>query len=57
VLVHVHSLVPLVMADHRLALRCREGIVIFFSIIAWQSWFRCNRHFAFCVCELSRNFV
>ena len=37
---HVHSLVPLVMADHRLA----------WQIIAWQSWFRRNRHFAFCLC-------
>jgi len=26
------------------------GITICFSIIAWQSWFRRNRHFAFCVC-------
>jgi len=27
-----------------------DGIVIRFSIIAWQLWFRCNRHFGFCLC-------
>jgi len=37
---HVYSLVPVAVADHRLAQQ----------IIAWQSWFRRNRHFAFCLC-------
>jgi len=41
----MYCLVPLAMADHRLVRRCREGIVMCFPIIAWQSWFRCNRHF------------
>jgi len=36
----VYSLVPIAVADHRLA----------WQIIAWQSWFRRNRHFAFCLC-------
>jgi len=31
---------PIAVADHRLARQ----------IIAWQSWFRRNRHFAFCLC-------
>jgi len=30
--------------------RCREGVVICFPVIAWQSWFRRNRHFAFYQC-------
>jgi len=30
--------------------RCHESIAICFYIIAWQSWFRRNRHFAFCLC-------
>jgi len=37
---HVYSLVPIAVADHRLARQ----------IIAWQSWFRRNRDFAFCLC-------
>jgi len=49
---HVYSLVHLVMADHRLARQMlqRYCIAIRFSIIVWHSWFRCNRHFAFCLC-------
>jgi len=43
---HVHSLVPLAMVDHKLAQQIgwREGIVICFSVIAWQSCFRCSNH-------------
>jgi len=37
---HVYSLVPTAVAQHRLARQ----------IIAWQSWFRHNRCFAFCLC-------
>ena len=37
---HVNFLVPIAVADHRLARQ----------IIAWQSWFRHNRHIAFCLC-------
>jgi len=37
---HVYSLVPTAVADNRLARQ----------IIRWQSWFRRNRHFAFCMC-------
>jgi len=37
---HVYSLVPIAVADHRLARQ----------IIAWQSWFRRNRNFSFCLC-------
>jgi len=51
---HVYSLVPLQMADHRLArqMRRRYCFLLFlcFSIIAWQSWFRRNWYFAFCLC-------
>jgi len=36
----VYSLEPIAVADHRLAQQ----------IIAWQSWFRRNRHFVFCNC-------
>ena len=39
--IFLYSLVPIVVADHRLATQ----------IIVWQSWFRCNRLFAlFCPC-------
>ena len=37
---HVYSLVPIAVADQKLARQ----------IIAWQSWFRRNRYFAFCLC-------
>jgi len=51
---HAYSLVPLVMADHRLARqmpgRCCN-ILIYFRIIVWQSLFRHNRHLASVVCR------
>ena len=47
---HVYSLVSLVMADRRLAgqMPCRCCNMFFYYCV--ESWFRRNRHFAFCLC-------
>jgi len=37
---HVYSLVPIAVVYHRLSRQ----------IVAWQLWFRRNKHFAFCLC-------